>query len=408
MTSSEYENQILLNVFTRWCNWSGMTIRVDKCKTFGIKKTVTRSVQFKPKLFLVREQVPTVDMGKSFKYLGRWYNFEMDNAEHKANIIQLTNDILLKIDSLPLHPRNKILLYSRYLHAKLSWDLTVADVDKTWIVNNIDNICRQFIRRWLEIPPSGTFDLILLSREKFGLEVADVRTKLQQCQVMVRKCLRSSSNVDIQQLADMADAKTKQYDRFRASKEVLKEVRKTAADNLTSKLNTQGAVIRYVWSEVLQSSKNAWFAVQGNLSRNLHNFTVRYLNNTLPHLSNMFTWGLAETKLCPLCNNIQSLLHVVSGCAVSLDRYTWRHDSVLNYIATFLKRFARELYADVTNFSSPSIITGEEMRPDLLIILDRSKMFVVELTIGFESNIAKNEVRKRNKYKKLTQSLKSS
>ena len=42
-----------------------MTIRVDKCKTFGIKKMVTRSVQFKPKLFLVREQVPTVDMDKN-------------------------------------------------------------------------------------------------------------------------------------------------------------------------------------------------------------------------------------------------------------------------------------------------------------------------------------------------------
>ena len=249
------------------------------------------------------------------------------------------------------------------------------DIDKTWIVNNIDNICKQFIRKWLEIPPSGTFDLILLSREKFGLEVTDVSTKLQQCQVTVRKCLRSSPNVDIQQLVDMADAKTKQ---FRASKEVLKEVWKTAAGNLTSKLNTQGAVIRYLWSEVLQSSKNAWFAVQGNLLRNLHNFTVHYLNNTLPHLSNMFTWRLAETKLCPLCNNIQSLLHVVAGCAVSLDRYTWRHDSVLNYIATFLKRFAHELYADVRNFSSPSIITSEEMRTDLLIILHRSKMFVVE------------------------------
>ena len=33
--------------------------------------------------------------------------------------------------------------------------------------------------------------------------------------------------------------------------------------------------------------------------------------------------------------------------------------------------------------------------------------FVVELTIGFKSNIAKNEVQKRNKYKSLTQSLKS-
>ena len=194
--------------------------------------------------------MPTVDMDKSSKYLGRWYNFEMDNAEHKANMIQLTNDILMKIDSLPLHPRNKTLLYSRYLHTKLSWDLTVADIDKTWIVNNIDNICRQFIRRWLEIPPSGTFDSILLSREKFSLEVADVSTKLQRCQVTVRRCLRSSPNADIQQLADMADAKTNQYDTFRASKEVLKEVRKTAAGSLTSKLNTQGAVIRYVWSEV--------------------------------------------------------------------------------------------------------------------------------------------------------------
>ena len=211
------------------------------------------------------------------------------------------------------------------------------DIDKTWIVNNIDNICRQFIRRWLEIPPSGTFNLILLCREKFGLEVADISTKLQQCQVTVRKCLRSSPNTNIQQLANMADAKSMQYDRFRASKEVLKEVQKTAAGNLTLKLNTQGAVIRHVWSEVLRSSKNAWFVVQGNLSRNLHNSTVRYLNNTLPHLSNMLTWGLAETKLCPLCNNIQSLLHVVAGCVVSLDRYTWRHDSVLNYIATFLK-----------------------------------------------------------------------
>ena len=133
----------------------------------------------------------------------------MDNAEHKTNIIQLTNDILMKIDSLPLHPRNKILLYSRYLHAKLSWDLTVADIDKTWIVNNIDNIGRQFITR-LEIPPFGTLDLVLLSREKFRLEVSDVSTKLQQCQFTVRECLSSSRNVDIQQLADMADAETKQ------------------------------------------------------------------------------------------------------------------------------------------------------------------------------------------------------
>ena len=30
VTLSEYANQILLNAFTRWCNWSRMTIRIDK------------------------------------------------------------------------------------------------------------------------------------------------------------------------------------------------------------------------------------------------------------------------------------------------------------------------------------------------------------------------------------------
>ena len=48
------------------------------------------------------------------------------------------------------------------------------------------------------------------TREKFGLEVSDVSTELQQCQGTVPRCLRSSPNVNIQQLADMADAKIKQ------------------------------------------------------------------------------------------------------------------------------------------------------------------------------------------------------
>ena len=302
----------------------------------------------------------------------------MDNAEHKASIIQLKNVILMKIDSLALHPRNKILLYPLYLHAKLSWDLTVADIDKTWI----GSYYPEKNSVWKSLMSAQNYNSVKL---RFA-NVSDPHlTSIFGCWP-TWQMQKQSNIIDL---------------------EHQKKCYKKYGKQQPAKLKTQGAVIRYVWSEVLQSSKNAWFAVQSNSSRNLHNFTVRCLNNTLPHLSNMYTCGLAETKLCPLCNNIQSLLHVVAGCAVSLDRYTWRHDSVLSYIATFLKRFARELYADVTNFSSPSIITGEEMRPDLLIILDRSKMFVVKLTTVFESNIAKNEVRKRNKYKNLTQSLKS-
>ena len=42
----ESENQILLNLFGIWSLWVDMIIRVDKCHSFGIKKSVTSSKQF--------------------------------------------------------------------------------------------------------------------------------------------------------------------------------------------------------------------------------------------------------------------------------------------------------------------------------------------------------------------------
>ena len=46
-TGQEYETQIPLNVFSTWCTWSKMIIRVDKCHTFGIMKKNTTSTQTK-------------------------------------------------------------------------------------------------------------------------------------------------------------------------------------------------------------------------------------------------------------------------------------------------------------------------------------------------------------------------
>ena len=59
ITSLETENQHLLNRFSLWCQWSDMIIRVDKCSTFGIKKAVTKSIQYLPKLFINNSVIPT-------------------------------------------------------------------------------------------------------------------------------------------------------------------------------------------------------------------------------------------------------------------------------------------------------------------------------------------------------------
>ena len=85
-TGQEYKTQVLPNAFPAWCTWSSMIIRVDKCHTFGMAKKETLSVQAHSKLFVNNEQLPALKKPKSFKYLGRYFNFEMDNEEHKKDI----------------------------------------------------------------------------------------------------------------------------------------------------------------------------------------------------------------------------------------------------------------------------------------------------------------------------------
>ena len=118
--TQESENQHLLNRFSVWCQWSNMFIRVEKCSTFGIKKSATKSIQFLPKLLINGVLIPTVKIGESFQYLGRYFNFDMSDDVHKSEIISLLEDLMSIIDSKPLHPKNKLLLYSHFVLSKLS------------------------------------------------------------------------------------------------------------------------------------------------------------------------------------------------------------------------------------------------------------------------------------------------
>ena len=181
ISGQKSENQMLLNAFTRWCSWADMLIRVDKCKTFGIEKVGSNAKQVPPKLYVNNNLIPTVGQGEDFVYLGRSFNYEMDNKSHQDQLVEVTQDIMQRINILPLHPKNKIALYSRYLLPKLSWHLTIADPSKTWVIQSLDSLCNQYIRDWLEIPISGTMDIVSLPKSKFGLNIIPVSTNFTQC-----------------------------------------------------------------------------------------------------------------------------------------------------------------------------------------------------------------------------------
>jgi hypothetical protein len=56
------------------------------------------------------------------------------------------------------------------------------------------------------------------------------------------------------------------------------------------------------------------------------------------------------------------------------------------------------LCADVPGFESPSIVTSDAYRPDLLLSLSNGSFYVVELTVGYERNLENNVKRKKAKY----------
>ena len=59
-----------------------------------MKKVLTQSKQFKPKIYVDNILIKSIEEKESFRYLGRWFNFDMDNSEHKRQLLDTTNRIL--------------------------------------------------------------------------------------------------------------------------------------------------------------------------------------------------------------------------------------------------------------------------------------------------------------------------
>ena len=178
-------------------------------------------------------------------YLGRYFDFNRTNKDHKDKLLSKTNKLFNTIDKLPLHPKNKILLYQRYVLSKISWHLTVADLPITWVKQNLDSIASKFIRLWLETPIAGTLNIIRQSKYKVGFGIILISDRFTQCQVMLRNKLKNSSNQDITEIYDVTKWKSITYDQYKSTWEAINDVgNDTAID--TSTFTTQGLVIKAI------------------------------------------------------------------------------------------------------------------------------------------------------------------
>ena len=173
-------------------------------------------------------------------------------------------------------------------------------------------------------------------------------------------------------------------------------------DRLQHHLAVQGSFFSNVTQFSLSKLNSVWSKSQSSLPKSIYNFTIRYINNSLPTRKNLSRWGITSNSDCSFCLNTKTLIHIVAGCQSYLPRFTWRHDSVLDFIAQALRpTINSKIFADLPGYNSPSIITGDAFCPDLLLSIFSDCLYILELTVGYESNRQKNVDRKQAKYKDL-------
>ena len=134
---------------------------------------------------------------------------------------------------------------------------------------------------------------------------------------------------------------------------------------------------------------------------------------SLANNSNLKRWNISSSGACLLCGKLQSQLHVFNNCTGALDRYTWRHNSVIKTLCNHLSENVTHgfrLYADIEGYDNPPTLfrprqqnitaTGPQehslrARPDVVIEI-RHEIIVTELTCPFELN-----ARKSREYKEI-------
>jgi len=78
----------------------------------------------------------------------------MDNHDHMSEVLDLFSSLMSKIDLIPCYPKNKLILYHRFVLSKFSWHFTIANPGKTWVAENLDDLV-MFANGWiyLSVPP---------------------------------------------------------------------------------------------------------------------------------------------------------------------------------------------------------------------------------------------------------------
>ena len=173
--------------------------------------------------------------------------------------------------------------------------------------------------------------------------------------------------------------------------------------NHVKTLVKQGKFLELTKMELMDAT---WKSYIFNLPKGTMKWLLNSSIDTLPNKTNLRKWGKITNDKC-WCTGRQTLNHILNGCRRSLEqgRYTWRHDSLLNYISNCLDRKNFTCFVDIQGHQTqaggtvPPNITITTLKPDIVIVDSKKKtVSIFELTVPGEARISEAHRLKYEKY----------
>ena len=243
--------------------------------------------------------------------------------------------------------------------SRLSWSLSLSDLSTTRIKGNVESVATYFLKRWCHLAKPGNVSHLYLPFKSGGLQLPSLVTSFKRCQVSKYHQLLNSEDVRVKILAEKkSDAfshnKTRKFNPFHyinqsriltsgessASRRLSKAKQLAQLAEDSNRLDHGRSCVQQGSTLRLPQSENAdlWSKTVMSLSDRVFSFCLNAIQDTLPTRSNPYWWGKCESHSCLLCGEYQSLQHVLNHWPVVLtgNRFTWRHNSILYQIYTFL------------------------------------------------------------------------
>ena len=398
-----------------------MVIRLDKCSSFGMSKRDGVFQQIDLALFVNQEKIPSIPIGSHFIYLGKIYDFHLNNERAKEEVQHKLLKMLKTTSDLRISVHLKLKILKTYIHSQLTFELRLYNFGSTWIEDCLDMVCANQVREWLNMPPSGCVkEMLAMPKYECGLGIPSFLDVSERLWLRKRYHFKNSAQLELQQLWNDSsrdhvrlDAIISNTDKIATASSLLRKQQLAKKREHFLGLQMQGEAPRVVTENISRKNIVSWNDLADHLPQYLFRFLRKALQQLLPTASNLFRWKIATSPTCTLCmNKPQSNAHVLSNCSApkALERYTLRHNAILSILACWItstKSKDQQLFADLplSTCSQIADIFLTCVRPDLVLVDE--KIHVLELTVCHENNLAKSRQYKQNKYSNISDHLDS-